>query len=279
MFKAPLFFAILFVVSACGGGSATEFVEPTADDPAQEMPTPQPTPVTPEPAPNPQPEPTPSPEPTPQPEPEYLTRISFDGVTAYVLSFSTSQFGRLQVNSLFKNNTINRLDAQCRITLTSGLSEVDFQFISVDDLASGEKIPDRSAFLGDGLTVDSFDSFRLSDCFTLSPSEIYQTRPEPDFSYVERVAFGGVEVFVLGFGYNQFGRLEVNGLVINNRSETVDIQCEVTLLSGNLVVEEAYISVDDVVPGESVPDRSSFLNDNLSEESFDRVRLSGCFTL
>ena len=260
-----------------------------APDPQPEpapTPEPEPTPI-PEPTPAPEsmptPEPTPEPEPlpvlTPDPEPEHISKISFEGIDAYLLNFSTSQFGRLQANALFVNNNGRTLDAQCRLSIISGFTEVDFTFISVDDIRGGDTVPDSSRFLSSDITTDSFDTARLSGCFTIEPRSAEQSTPSPEFDFVERRAFEGVEVFVLGFDFSQFGRFQVNGLVRNHDSETVDAQCAITLYSGNFVVESSFISADDVMRGESVPDNTGFLTDGINQDSFDRVRLSGCFAL
>lgn len=256
--------------------------EPVPTPEPEPIPTPEPEPT---PAPQPEPEPAPTPEPTPIPgpapdsEPEHVVKINFDGVTAYVLDFSISEFGRLQVNSLFESSRGSPANAQCRITLISGFSEVAQSFISVDDLAAGDTVPDDTRFLADGLNTDSFDTVRLSNCFTLQPSPALVVTPEPEFDYIVRTAFEGVEMFVLGFDFNQFGRFQANGLVRNNGSETVDTQCRLTLISGNYVVDSSFLSVDDIQPGETVPDNAAFLSDSVGQDSFDRVRLSNCFTL
>lgn len=294
-----------FLLAACGGGSnvvegltqqeddpivGTPVAQPPVvitPEPAPEpipVPVPEPTPQPePEPTPTPAPEPTPEPEPipalTPDPEPEHISKISFEGIDAYLLNFSTSQFGRLQANALFVNNTGRTLDAQCRLSIISGFTEVGFTFISVDDIRGGDTVPDSTRFLSSDITTDSFDTVRLSGCFTIEPRTAEESRPSPEFDFVERKAFEGIEIFVLGFDFSQFGRFQVNGLVRNHDSETVDAQCAITLYSGNFVVESNYISADDVMRGESVPDSTGFLVEGINQDSFDRVRLSGCFTL
>ncbi|MFK8083473.1 MAG: hypothetical protein AB8B97_24595 [Granulosicoccus sp.] len=105
-------------------------------------------------------------QPAPDPAPDNIDQISFDGISASVVSFSTGSFGRLQANALFKNNTGNPVDAQCRIALISGFSEVGFSFIAVDDLATGNTVPDTTRFLEEGIEEGSFDAVRLSGCFT-----------------------------------------------------------------------------------------------------------------
>ena len=149
----------------------------------------------------------------------------------------------------------------------------------MDDLDGGDAVPDKTSFFEDGLSVSSFDTVRLSGCFAIDPSPVLVGTPEPDFPYLDRVAFDGIEVFALGFDFNQFGRLEINGLVRNNDSNTVDVQCRLTLISGMLVVESSFISVDDIARGETVPDSTTFLGDGINQDSVDRVRLSSCFTL
>jgi len=258
--------------------------EPVTESEPEEQPStePEPEPVTesePEEQPSTEPEPEPTTEPEEQPEPDHIAKTTFDGVTAYVLNFSTTERGRLQANSFFVNETGSSTDAQCRIALISGSTEVATSFISVDDLAVDDTVPDATPFLEEGLNEDSFDTVRLSGCFTNDPTPALESTSEPEFGYIVRTAFEGIEMFVLGYDFNQFGRFQVNGLVINNSSETVDAQCRLTLISGNLVVDSSFLSVDDIQLGETVPDSTSFLNDSISQDSFDRVRLSGCFTL
>lgn len=55
-------------------------------------------------------------------------------------------------------------------------------------------------------------------------------------------------------------------------------QCRLTLISGEMVFCSSFISADDVRLGESVPDNATILDDSVNQDSFDRVRLSGCFT-
>jgi len=86
-------------------------------------------------------------------------------------------------------------------------------------------------------------------------------------------------VFVLGYDFTEFDRFQINGLVRNNGSEVVNAQCRLTLISGDMVVDSSFIIADDVQPGESVPDNAPILDDSVNQGSFDRVRLSGCFTL
>ena len=312
-----LFLLPVLVISCGGGGGDSQTpttVVPVADDPTppdladsenQEpeptsdaelpvsIPEPQPVPepvLEPFPGPGPEPSSEPAPmldpipatesEPTPEPEPvaDNIVQVSFDGITASVISFSTSSFDRLQANALFRNNTGSPLDGQCRIALISEFTEVGFSFISINDLAAGDTVPDATIFLEEGIDEGSFDTVRLSDCFTTNPRPALQTTPEPEFEYVARIAFEDIEVFVLGYDFTQFGRFQVNGLVRNNSSEVVDAQCRLTLISGDMVVDSSFISADDVQPGESVPDNAPILDDSVNQDSFDRVRLSGCFT-
>ena len=306
--------AITVLLAACGGGGSSDTTQPVSTPPASTAPTPQVTPpqdpiAQPTPTPTPgecidtppvgdgfgwngvttcslavAPPPAPEPEPEPEPEPTtsdpvHIVKINFDGIEAFVLDFSFSQFGRLQANALFVNNTGRPLDAQCRIELISGFEEVAFSFISIDDLAGGDTVPDQTTFLTDGLNGDSFDRVRLSGCFTTTPRPVVQATPEPDFEYVIRTGFEGIEAFVLGYTFDQFGNFQVNGLFRNNSNNSVDAQCRLTLINGLKIVDDSFLSVDDIATGETVPDNTRFLVDGINQNSFDRVRLSGCFTL
>ena len=233
------------------------------------------------------PEPEPAPEPEPQPEdvaqenaePKHIVRTSVDGVTVYVLDFSTSERGRLELNALFRNNSQQQVDVLCKVAILSGFNEVDFTFISVGDIAPGDTVPDQTLFLEDGITTNSFDTVRVSGCFTVDSNAVTASTPEPDFSYITRIAFEDAEAFVLGYDFDQFGRFLIRGLIKNNGSTTVDVLCRVTLLSGNYVADFAFISASDVNPGETVPDSTTLIDDTITVNSFDRVRLSDCFTI
>ena len=195
-----------------------------------------------------------------------------------MLSFDFDEFGNLRANSLFRSNAGSETDAQCRLALIAGVTEVESSFISIDNLQSGEIAPSSTTFIADGLNLNSFDSVRLSGCLT---SNFRPTEPtsEPDFSAIVRVGFEGVRAFVLGSDFDQFGNFQLNSLFQNTSNSIVDAQCRVTLISGLFVIDSSFISVDDIAPGESVPDSTTFLMDGLSMDSFDRIRLSGCFTI
>lgn len=227
----------------------------------------------------PEPEPTPAPEPVSAPEPDHIVRIGFDGVVAYALDFETSQFGRLQVNSLFTNNTRNTVDAQCRIELVSGFNQVATSFIAIDDLKPGETAPSLTTFLGDSLNTDSFDTVRLSGCFTSNSMPVTFLPTDRGFDFETGVQFEGIDVYILPFSFSDFGRLQVNGVFFSTRSDIVDVQCRVALINGLREVDSTFVSVDDFRAGESVPDSSGILDDTVGLNSFDQVRVSQCFTL
>ena len=232
-----------------------------------------------QPQPEPEPEPEPQPEPTPpNPEPAYIVKSTFQRITAYVLSFSFDQFNTLQVNALFKNSSSAITDAQCRLALISGVTEVGFTYISVSHLLSGDSVPDASRFLTNGLNRDSFDAVRLSGCFNSISTPRLQAAPEPEFDYIVKTGFEGIHVYVKDFSYDQFGSFQVNGVFKNTTGNTTDAQCRLALISGLFEVTTTFISIDDLNPGETAPDSSRFLVDGLSEDSFDRARLSDCFS-
>jgi len=43
----------------------------------------------------------------------------------------------------------------------------DFAYISASDVNPGETVPDSTTLIDDTVTVNWFDSVRLSDCFTM----------------------------------------------------------------------------------------------------------------
>ena len=195
-----------------------------------------------------------------------------------MLSFTQDDFVR--ANGLFVNNSSLTVDADCQLELFLGSMSVASTRISIDELEGGDSVPARDSITNGGLGfgLDSFDTVRISDCETSEPDPPLEQTPDPGFEFVERVAFAGVEVIVLGLDFDEPGFVTINVFYQNNNAPTVDIICQITLISDVFVVRNLIFGTQDLEQGNSFIEPERFIGFGLNPDSFDRVRLMGCFT-
>ena len=85
-------------------------------------------------------------------------------------------------------------------------------------------------------------------------------------------------MIVLGLDFDEPGFVTINVFYQNNNAPTVDIICQITLISDVFVVRNLIFGTQDLEQGNSFIEPERFIGFGLNPDSFDRVRLMGCFT-